>query len=163
MKNILILWLMLFVAWLLWSGHFTLQHGLVFGFGLASCSLVAWLSHKMKVVEDEGRGLHLQLGIRPFLYLPWLVKEIILSNIDVAKRVLSPNLEISPTMATLKPELKTDVGRVTYANSITLTPGTVAIQAEDGEILVHGLTREGVESLIEGEMERRVRKVEGGS
>ena len=86
-----------------------------------------------------------------------------LSNIDVAKRILSPKVDISPTMTVLKPDLKTDVGRVSYANSITLTPGTVAIQAEDGEILVHGLSREGVESLLEGEMERRVRVVEGVS
>ena len=89
MKNIITLWVMLFVGWLLWSGHFSLQHGLVLGFGIASCTLVAWLSHTMKIVEDEGRGLHLRLGLRPFLYLPWLLKEIVLSNIDVAKRVLS--------------------------------------------------------------------------
>ncbi len=82
--------------------------------------------------------------------------QIVIANIDVARRVLSPSLPISPTLIRVKASQSTDLGQAIYANSITLTPGTISIDVEDGEILVHALTREGAQSLLDGEMDRRV-------
>ena len=56
---------------------------------------------------------------------------------------------------------KTDLGRVLYANSITITPGTVSIMVYDDRIMVHAISKEGADSLNQGEMDRRVTRMEG--
>ncbi len=83
------------------------------------------------------------------------------ANIDVMRRVLSPALPIDPVVKWLPAGQTTDLGRVIYANSITLTPGTVSINVEDGRIEVHALSREGMAALEEGDMDARVQGVEG--
>jgi multicomponent Na+:H+ antiporter subunit E len=129
-------------------------------FGLASCVLVAWLASRMEMV-DKTESVPLILA-RMIGYLPWLTVEIIKSNIDVAKRVWHPDLPISPTIVTVKASQKTALGLVLHANSITLTPGTLSIDVEDGEIEVHSLAEELVAAFDDGEMDRRVTRLEGG-
>lgn len=146
----------LFGLWLLLSGHYT---PLLLGFGVASCALVVLISARMDVVDREGHPIH--LGPRALTYWPWLFVEIVKANIDVAKRIVDPKLPISPTMLRVKASQKTEVGRVIYANSITLTPGTVSVELEGDMIEVHALTAEGAASLEEGEMDRRVTAMEG--
>jgi multicomponent Na+:H+ antiporter subunit E len=146
----------LFGLWLLLSGHYT---PLLLGFGVASCVLVVLISARMDVVDREGHPIH--LGPRALTYWPWLLVEIVKANIDVAKRIVDPKLPISPTMLRVKASQKTEVGRVIYANSITLTPGTVSVDLEGDMIEVHSLTAEGAEALLEGEMDRRVTAMEG--
>lgn len=146
----------LFGLWLLLSGHYT---PLLLGFGVASCALVVLISARMDVVDREGHPIH--LGPRALTYWPWLLVEIVKANIDVAKRIVDPKLPISPTMLRVKASQKTEVGRVIYANSITLTPGTVSVELEGDMIEVHSLTVEGAEALLEGEMDRRVTTMEG--
>jgi multicomponent Na+:H+ antiporter subunit E len=83
------------------------------------------------------------------------------ANIDVARRVLSPSLPISPKLFTTPASQKTDLGQAIYANSITLTPGTVSVDLDPGEITVHAISREGADDVSGGEMDRRVTEVEG--
>ena len=90
-----------------------------------------------------------------------LLKEIVLSNIAVARVILDPRLPIHPRILRVEASQKTDVGRVTYANSITLTPGTVTLDVRDGKLLVHALTTGSAEGLLTGEMDRRVARLEG--
>ncbi|MEJ2094972.1 MAG: Na+/H+ antiporter subunit E, partial [Gammaproteobacteria bacterium] len=90
----------------------------------------------------------------------WLLKEIIRANIDVSRRILSPRCDISPTVVKVKSSQKTTVGRVIYANSITLTPGTVSMSIDNDLILVHALSAEGAAALDEGEMDRRISMIE---
>lgn len=146
----------LFGLWLMLSGHYT---PLLLGFGVASCVLVVLISARMDVVDREGHPIH--LGLRALTYWPWLLVEIVKANIDVAKRIVDPKLPISPTMVRVRASQKTEVGRVIYANSITLTPGTVSVELEDDMIEVHALTAEGAAALEEGEMDRRVTAMEG--
>jgi len=80
---------------------------------------------------------------------------------DVTRIILNPRLPVSPTLVRVKTSQKTTVGVVTYANSITLTPGTISVDVGRGEILVHALTREGAAGLQSGEMDRRVTRFEG--
>ncbi len=141
--------------WLLWSGHYTPQ---LVSFGVASCLFVLYLSHRMQIDDEEGAPL---LGVRPFIYAPWLIKQIVLANIDVAQRILKPSLPIEPTMIHVKADQRTDLGRVVYANSITLTPGTVSVDVRGNDVVVHALTREGAEFDKSGELNRRVVKMEG--
>jgi multicomponent Na+:H+ antiporter subunit E len=115
----------------------------------------------MEVADREGHPLHLAAGA--LTYWPWLVKEIVLSGWRVAMIIVDPRLPISPTLVRFKPSQVTTVGLVTHANSITLTPGTIAVEAEHDEFLVHALTREGAQGLAGSEMDRRVRRLEGGA
>ena len=157
MKRGISLFVFLFGVWLLLSGHYTAQ--LMTSGALSSLGVVLLVAH-LGILDDE--ALPIQLGIRPFLYAPWLMKEIVLSNLAVAKVILTPSLPIHPRILRVDASQKTDVGRVTYANSITLTPGTVTLDASDGKLLVHALTTESAEGLLAGEMDRRVARLEGG-
>lgn len=146
----------LFGVWLLLSGHYT---PLLLGLGGVSTLLVVAISLRMDVVDHEGHPLH--LGLRILWYWPWLMVQVLRANVDVARRVLSPSLPISPRMFKVRATQRTDLGRVIYANSITLTPGTVSVELEDSVILVHALTAEAAEDLREGTMNRLVVGVEG--
>jgi multicomponent Na+:H+ antiporter subunit E len=112
----------------------------------------------MDVVDHEGHPVHLSL--RVFIYWPWLIVEIVKSAWSVARIIIDPRLPISPTLLRARTSQKTAVGVVTYANSITLTPGTISVDVKQHEILVHALTREGADGLLMGEMDRRVTQFE---
>ena len=97
----------------------------------------------------------------PFVYLPWLLWEIVKSNIDVAKIILNPKLPMRPHIIRVASSQKSDVGMATFANSITLTPGTITLAIREGEIIVHALADEFADGLQNGEMDRRVTAFEG--
>lgn len=137
--------------WLVLSGHYD---PLMLTFGVLSAGFVVVIALRMDVVDREGQPVHLTLAV--FRYWPWLGWQIVLSNIDVARRILDPRLPIEPTVARLPASQRDALGRVVYANSITLTPGTVAIDVTDDAIEVHALTREAIADLQRGEMDRRV-------
>ena len=148
----------LFGFWLLLSGHYT---PLLLSFGVGSSVLVVYLSMRMDVVDREGVPLH--LGGRLWMYIPWLLKEILVANVVVAKIILSPNMKISPRMVVFHGTQETDLGRVLYANSITLTPGTITTGVEGQEFQIHALTAADLETNEEDEMDRRCSWVERGS
>jgi multicomponent Na+:H+ antiporter subunit E len=145
------LFISLCLFWLLLSGFFT---AFLLSAGVGCALAVVWLAHRMDVVDHEGHPI--QLGPRALIYWPWLLKEIAKSAWDVSRRILHPRLPISPTLVRFKPTQRTDVGLVIHAQSITLTPGTITIEAGAQEFLVHGLTREGARAVIDSEMDRRV-------
>ncbi len=143
--------------WLLWSGHYT---PLLLTLGGLSVLLVVWLGHRAGIVDEE--GVPLEVTLRAALYLPWLLWEIVKANLHVAARILHPRLPIAPRLIRVRPGQRSDLGRAIYANSITLTPGTVSVDVEADEFLVHALTEESAAGLETGEMDRRVRRVERG-
>jgi len=155
MKHSISLSLTLGAFWLLNSGYNT---PLILSLGVVSVAFVIYLSRRMDVVDHESQPVQLTTSL-PGYYV-WLVKEIILANISVVKHVWLGNQTISPTLATLKASQITDMGRVIYATSITLTPGTVAVDLAGDQILVHALLRENIEALAAGEMDRRVKLLE---
>lgn len=155
MKHTISLTFTLGLFWLLSSGHYT---PLIMTFGVLSIIFVIFLVHRMDVVDNESQPLHLTARL-PGYYL-WLAKEVILSNISVVKHIWLGNEAISPTLATIDASQKTDIGKVIYATSITLTPGTVAVDLVGDQIVVHALLRESIEELNAGEMDRRVRQLE---
>ena len=146
----------LFVFWLLLSGYFT---AFLIAAGAGCALAVAWLAWRMEAADREGHPLHFTRAA--FTYWPWLIKEIVLSGWQVTKIILHPRLPISPTLVRFKPSQTSTVGLVTHANSITLTPGTITVEADQGEFLVHALTREGAEGVADSEMDRRVARLEG--
>lgn len=146
----------LFAVWVLLSGHF---EPLLLGLGLLSCVLVVSIAIRMDVVDHE--GVPVQLGRRLLFYIPWLVKEIVKANLAVMRVVLSPALPISPAIVRFRGLQKTDLGRVIFANSITLTPGTITVGVRGEELTVHALVSGFVDGMEEGDMNRRVAALEG--
>lgn len=150
------LFCILMAVWLLDSGHYT---PLLIGFGVLSSAAVVVLSYRMGIIDSEGVPIHM-LG-RALRYFPWLVRAVFKANVDVARRILRRQPDISPRIIETPTSQKTDLGRVLYANSITLTPGTVSIRVHSDRITVHAIADEVAEELLEGEMDRQVTRMEG--
>lgn len=148
--------LVLALLWLLLSGHYT---PLLLSLGALSVLLVSIISRRMDLADHETFAL--QFGMALPGYWLWLGKEIVKANLDVVRHILAPRLSLSPTLAGIPASQRTELARVIFANSITLTPGTIALEVHPGRIEVHALTRAGAEDLLGGEMDRRVRALEG--
>ena len=146
----------LFAFWLALSGHYT---PFLMASGAICATLCAAAALRMRIVDSEGHPVQLFVGF--LTYLPWLIGEIAKSAWAVTKIILSPRLPISPTMIVVTASQRTTVGVTTYANSITLTPGTMTVGQRGNELTVHALVREGALDLEAGAMDRRVQRLEG--
>lgn len=148
-QAVLLLLLVLALSWVLWSG---LYKPLLLGLGAFSCVLSVILAHRMGFFRHQG-----MLKVLPQLpaYWWWLLREIVVSSIDVAKLILSPSLPISPVVVEIEAQTRSDVARAILGNSITLSPGTVTLDVHEGRLLVHCLTSKAAKALQEGEANRR--------
>lgn len=157
MSQTLRLFLVLSATWLLLSGLFKAQLLIL---GVLSVGLVAWLAVRMRILKHRGQSLY----FRPFRllnYWRWLMAEIMRSNIAVTRAVLSPTLSVNPAIRKVSAMPDSELGDVIYANSITLTPGTTAINfTSDGHVLVHALEASSLDDLEKGGMAGRVLQVE---
>lgn len=158
-----VLFIVLFVFWVLLSGQVDVtdtHQRYLLGCGVASAMLGTWLASRVGFLYDEGNVA--RLTIRQVTYLPWLMWQIILCNFDVALRVWSPRPKkvIKPQLVRVKYETESDLATVIFANSITLTPGTVTVMVdtEKKEILVHALTDKSAGGLAD--MQKRVKALE---
>jgi multicomponent Na+:H+ antiporter subunit E len=156
MKYSVSLLLALIAIWFLWSGHL---EPFMLVLAAVSVGISMWVSLRMNIVDEEGAPV--QMGIRPFTrFAPWLAKEIVLSNIAVAKIILSPKMPLKRNVVSVPIGPKSELGKVMLANSITLTPGTVSVKMEDDAIMVHALSFEGAADDLSGDMDRRIQKLE---
>ncbi|MGF1640211.1 MAG: Na+/H+ antiporter subunit E [Rhodospirillales bacterium] len=147
------------VLWLLLSGY--VHEPLLLGLGAVSVAGVAFIARRMDVIDHEGHPI--QLSSRALLYWPWLLKEIVLANIDVAKVLIRWRMPLDIAVFNVKASQRSELGRVVYANSITLTPGTVTLALDDDILTVYALTTGAAEGVNSGEMDRRVSALEGNS
>ncbi|MGB0747749.1 MAG: Na+/H+ antiporter subunit E [Magnetospiraceae bacterium] len=145
----------LLILWLLLSGHYD---ALLIGLGVASTLLVVYVTSRMEAVDEEGHPIHVITSA--VTYMPWLMWAIVKSNIDVAKIILSKDMKLSTNLIEIKATQHSDLGRVIYANSITLTPGTVTLSVNGEMMTIHGLTREASDDVLTGDMDRRVSALE---
>ena len=152
------LFAVLYGIWLVLSGIW--EPFLMISGAVASLFVVV-IAHRMDVVDGEGHPV--QLTWRALTYYPWLFWQIARSNARVMRLVLSPRSAISPRADWIPANQKTAVGLVTFANSITLTPGTVALSVLEDRIHVHALESSGIDDLKAGEMNRRVCQMEGSA
>ena len=154
----LLAFVILSIYWWLLSG----QTKLFFvGTGVVCCGFTVFMCRRLKILDDELLPLHAMLGF--ILYVPYLLWQIILSNLHVAKVVWSPGLQINPKIVKIPTKAKTGFGIMAYANSITLTPGTVTITVDKDEMLVHALTDETADDLVNGDMDEKILKMEGSA
>jgi multicomponent Na+:H+ antiporter subunit E len=156
MLHLASLGIVLYAFWLLLSGYF---EPFLLTAGAGSALAVVLLARRMKIVDREGHPIQMIASV--LLYWPWLFKEIFKCAWDVSRIILDPRLPISPVLVRFKPTQRSQVGLATHANSITLTPGTITVEATQNEFLVHGLTRDAGAGVIDSEMDRRVSRVEG--
>jgi multicomponent Na+:H+ antiporter subunit E len=139
----------LFVFWLLLSGHF---EPLMLGLGLVSVVLTIFLVKRMGAIDQNIFSFHLFSSQCP-AFLIYIFRKIVYANIDVVKRIMNlSGKSISPHLIEIPVPQKTDMGRVTYANAITLTPGTLSVELTKDKVVVHALTKEAADDLSSGSM-----------
>jgi multicomponent Na+:H+ antiporter subunit E len=143
-----------FLLWVIWSGQFDFFH---LSLGVISCILVISISHDLLFQRKKFQKRDITETTRFIKYIPWLLYQIILANIHVAKLALHPRMNdlIDPHIIRFKTKLRKDMSLVTFANSITLTPGTITILIRDGHYFVHAIDMK-VAGDLPGEMEERV-------
>ena len=142
--HVTLLVMILAVVWMAWSGH---TEPLLLGFGVGSILITVWVSLRLNSVDEEGQPTNPSI----LRYIPWIIKEIIVANIDVIGRILSRDpKDVQPTWIRIPAKQETRLGQVVFANSITLTPGTVSVELHDGTILVNAISPQGAESLEDG-------------
>ena len=149
-----ILFFILFSLWLLMSGHYNV---LIVSLGIISCTFCVYVAKRGKLIDDE--GLPIFFMPRLLNYLIWLFKEILKSNLSTAKVII--NGKVEPETFTVKTSQVTDVAKVTYANSITLTPGTVTTKIQKGVFEVHALNSDFGNDVRTNEMDKKVTWLEG--
>ena len=150
------LWGVLFAVWLLLSGHFD---PLFIVFGVLTCTAAVWVCARMGVVDRESLPVHL-VG-RAAGYVPWLAWEVFKSNLRVARIILAPRPRLDPSIVHFRASQRTDLGRFIYANSITLTPGTVTTGVAGDDLEVHAIVQSEIDGSEENDMNRRVAALEG--
>ena len=149
--------IVLAIVWWFLSG-FVLP--LILALGGISIVCVVWIAHRMDAVDHESHPIH--LAVKGVTYFPWLLWEIVKANYDVAKAILLGGDRVRPRLMMVKATQKSEVGLVTYANSITLTPGTVTIGVTGNDFTIHALTPGAKEGLETGDMDRHVTAMELG-
>ena len=146
----------LFVLWLLLSGLFK---PMLIGFGILSCIATMIIAVRMGFFQNEKNTVH--LSVFSFsLYIGWLLIEIAKSNWAVTKVILLNKLSLQQKLFNVPTTQCTDLGKVLYANSITLTPGTITVEPEDGYFITHALTDAASDLDALADMDRRVTAIE---
>jgi len=155
----LLTFLIMFGLWILLSGRFDIFHLIL---GIISCSIVAFFSGELLFPESKTKDL-LRTWMRFIRYIPWLLYQIFLANLRLMYLTFHPKMMelIDPKIIKFRSRLKSDLSLVTFANSITLTPGTITVYVSiDGDFSVHAIDKESSEDLP-GEMEDRIVRVFG--
>ena len=150
----------LIALWTGLSGYYTLNKPLIATLGGISILLSGILAYRFDILDREGS---------PYARLPqlmaywaWLVIEIFKANWVVIKACLRSNLDINPALVKVKTGCESDLARTVFANSITLTPGTVSVEVEGDKILVHALYEDSAGPGAFDEMDRRSREASDG-
>ena len=149
----------LYIFWILLSGRYQIKYLLI---GLAATAIVTYLTHDLlynpqsKKEAKNGNGLIFSSACRLPGYILWLVWAIIKANIQIALIILNPRMPIDPGMVQFKTGLRNKISRVTLANSITLTPGTITVELINNTYTIHSLVRDSAGDLESGLMQKKV-------
>ena len=155
MKSTFGLIVVLTAFWLLLSGHYT---GLILTLGALSIALVAWIARRMDLADFEVAPVHFSPKL--IAYWLWLAGEIVKSTLDVTRRVLRGRSALHPAYEDVAIDQGTAMSETILANSITLTPGTLAVDVRNDVIRVHTVHKDLLVGLRDGDMARRVKALE---
>lgn len=145
----------LFAFWLLITGTVETSSLIL---GVVLSVLLGWWASRV-LWGDDAPTLTLQQALRFVAYIPWLLKEIVVAAVYVAEKVLDPRMPIDPVIITHRCSMSRDVSRVAFANSITLTPGTLTVDSDDNTFTIHCLAEEFADTIASGALERRITRV----
>ncbi|MDI6901915.1 MAG: Na+/H+ antiporter subunit E [Anaerosomatales bacterium] len=145
----------LYVFWLVLTGSFA-PIDLLVGL-LLSAALGVWATRTLWA--EDAPTLSLRQAGRLFVYVLWLIKEIVVAAVYVAEKVLDPRMPIEPLVLSHRCSFTRDVSRVAFANSITLTPGTLTVDVADDVFTIHCLAETFADSIASGALERRIAAV----
>lgn len=123
--------------------------------------LTLWLSARLRIIGRDASPYHRALLMLP--YAAWLMGQIVKSNIAVIARVLGPRHAIDPAVVVVKTTARTELGKALFANSITLTPGTVTVDVDGDVLKVHALVRENATPASFEPMDRRAARAADGA
>jgi multicomponent Na+:H+ antiporter subunit E len=159
LRSTMIQAVLLMAFWLLLSGHYDLLH---VSFGVFSVILVVLINYPLgrRLASREEHSETLKLSIpRLFSYIPWLLWQIVIASLQVAYAVLHPKCPIDPSLLRFKTKLGNTSSKVILGNSITLTPGTITLEIEKDEFLVHALMDVSSTGIIDGTLPAEVAKL----
>jgi len=153
------IFILLLLNWVVFSGKLDAFH---LGLGIVSSVFVTWISHDF-LFHDRRKGWDERMReAGAFLqYIPWLTVEIVKANLHVFKLAMTQKgyEEVAPRIVTIKTKLKTDFAKFVFANSITLTPGTITMLVRGDIFHVHTMSQLLEDDLLEGAIERKVAEV----
>jgi multicomponent Na+:H+ antiporter subunit E len=156
LRNTLIEAFLLMAFWLLLSGHYDRMH---ISFGVFSVFLVILINYPLRknlyTLEEKSESQRLSI-LKLMIYIPWLLWQIIIASLQVAYVVLHPRCPIDPSLVRFKTGLQNTSAKVILGNSITLTPGTITLQIEQDEFLVHSLMDVSCSGIIDGTLPGQV-------
>ena len=158
-RNTLIQALLLMAFWLLLSGHYDILH---VSFGVFSVILVVLINYPLRknlFSREEHSGTLKLSFLRLIYYIPWLLWQIVIASLQVAYAVLSPKCPVDPSLLRFKTGLGNTSSKVILGNSITLTPGTITLEIEQDEFLVHSLMDVSASGIIDGTLPGEVAKL----
>jgi multicomponent Na+:H+ antiporter subunit E len=128
-------------------------------FGVLAVMAAVLTSWRIHALDEEGAPYGKILGL--MTYTVWLMGQIAIANAGAARRILAGRGAISPTLVRFRTQTPPGFARMVFANSITLTPGTVTVEVEDDALLVHALDERAVTAEGLARMERRVMRALG--
>jgi len=149
--------------WLLLSGRIGVQYFLFMAFSVGIVILMnpeRPFGSRAPEIPRGGREL-VRSSAAMVRYLVWLLRAVVVANLDVARRILDPRMPIRPKLMVFGTELRSDVAQVMVANTITLTPGTVTVDLQGGKYLVHALHPDTAGAVVSGELQNMVAPVFG--
>jgi multicomponent Na+:H+ antiporter subunit E len=158
-RNFIIQVVLLMTFWLLLSGHYDFFHIFL---GVISVALVVGLNYRLRnhrIFREELKQQTRLRIFRLFVYVPWLLWQIVVSSIQVAYVVLHPSVPADPSLVRFKTRLPNTGSKVILGNSITLTPGTLTLEIKDDEFLVHALSDVSSSGIVSGELPGQVAKL----
>lgn len=154
----------LYGFWIILSGRFETKYLVM---GAVGALLVTYLTQDLAKSEGNGRRPRERVysvlgGVWRFIfYAFWLLWNVLQSNLQVAYLVLHPKMPIRPGLLRLRTKLRNRTGHIMLANSITLTPGTITVDFDDGTYSVHALIPEAAQSLLEAKMQSKLERIFG--
>ncbi len=143
--------------WLLLSGQ---TAPLFLALGALSILLTLALAARLRIIGRDASPYHRIVQL--VIYAGWLLVEIVKANIAVIVRIVGPRHAIDPVMVTVKTRARTDLGKALFANSITLTPGTVTADVDGDTLRVHALVRENSPPSSFADMDRKAASAADG-
>lgn len=147
---------LLVLFWFVLVGHEDVPSGAA---GLFAAVLIAaWATSRLWAGEEPPVFRPAQ-WIRFAVYAVRLVRDIVVAAVVVAEKVLDPSMPIEPALIVHRVKFGREVSRIAFANSITLTPGTLTVDVDGDEVHVHCLAPEFGDEIVSGALERRIQRV----